>query len=274
MQCQTTSDGIDRLTERSRPFRRSSIDAPRIVAAVRGRDDRRGRILVGMELSAGYQGLGAFYEANPCRRGCDRIDFGIMWYDGDDSTSYWRVGWLEGTGEVYAYDLAANGRVVVLAERLRRPVVQQVLAAWEHQHALSWVCRVLTFPLVTDSFSGYVSQPEKRTVWVMRDGWWERPLKMTNSARRANSRAMHDIADDLYILIDSILADYFGSSGSRLVSDDPLDDTPEWSNLPEFSISTEKLACVLASVGIGHIPDNVASHTAPFRGRVRDLSAL
>lgn len=166
-----------------------------------------------MELTARYQGLDAFYEADPRRKEYDQFNFGVMWSDGVGSCSYWRLTWLEGTGEVYAYDVTSRGRVVVLATRLRHSAVQRALAGWERAHALSWARRAVMFPVVTGEFSGYVSQPEKQTVWVVRNGWWEYPLPLTPSTltRRGESIAscFFDIPDNLYMLADSILADYF-----------------------------------------------------------------
>lgn len=206
-----------------------------------------------MEPILRYRGLDAFYRAEPRRREPGGIDFGVMWHDGVSSTKYWRLTWIEPTGEVYVHELAGDGMVAVLAEHVRRPAAEWVLGGWDHEHSLMWAWRAVTFPWVAEGFSGYVSQPERRAVWVVRDGWWERPLTVTNSSRRTNSAVVRsgDAVGDPHLLADSLLADYFGTPGDLASANGfTLDAATGWPDLEDFAISSGDIADWLDSVGI------------------------
>lgn len=206
-----------------------------------------------MDLINRYYGLDAFYRANPRRRESDGADFGVMWHNGVGNTSYWRVTWVETTGEIYAYELAVDGLVVVMAERLRRPVVRRALAGWEYEHSLLWAWRAVTLPPVTEGFSGYVGQPENRAVWVVRHGWWERPLELTRSSPSTPSNAANgsDTASDPRTLVDSLLADHVGHPVDRGLADAFTSAyVVGWPHRKELVISGEQVARWLERAGI------------------------
>ena len=50
---------------------------------------------------SGYENIKAFYDAEPRRRWSGEADYGVRWTNGP-GWSYWRVSYIQATGEVYA----------------------------------------------------------------------------------------------------------------------------------------------------------------------------
>lgn len=128
-----------------------------------------------MEPISRHSGLETFFRADPRRSRSPELDLGAMWRDGIADESNWRLAWLETTGEVYTVD-RRTGLVVVLAERLRRPVVERALAGRERQHALAWAADAVTFPRAGETWSGYMARRGPSDAWRADGGWWARPV--------------------------------------------------------------------------------------------------
>ena len=59
-----------------------------------------------------YPNIEAFYSENEARRRSPEADYGVWWHDGV-GTEFWRVSYVQATGEVYAVN-PWNGQVEVL----------------------------------------------------------------------------------------------------------------------------------------------------------------
>lgn len=185
-----------------------------------------------------FQNFDEFRRANPLR-GCRSFDFGVVWHDNASTASYWSLTWLEATGEVVCRDMAKKGPIIVLADRLRRPVVELLLKGDPCDRSLWWAVNAVIVPFVPDGFSGYVSQPEKRTVWVVRNGWLERPLTMRSTSCSfvppEDVRQLH-----LRRLADSLLIDHLEQHADIRVTSTAIG--ADWDDLSEFAIATDEIS--------------------------------
>lgn len=106
-----------------------------------------------MDFGKRFEGMEAFCRDDPRRASSNEIDFGVLWNAGLGFPSNWRVSWVATTGEVYALHLDRSSELILLAERLRREVIEQAMAGWEHQTSLEWVRKAVAFPRLDELFT-------------------------------------------------------------------------------------------------------------------------
>ena len=61
-----------------------------------------------------YANIEEFYSENEERRRSGEADYGVYWTAPGSTWPYWRVSYIQKTGEIYAVQLTAGGRVRLL----------------------------------------------------------------------------------------------------------------------------------------------------------------
>ncbi len=92
-----------------------------------------------------YLNIEAFYDEDPRRRRSGEADYGVWWTNGKP-WPYWRVSYVQTTGEVYAEE-GQGGRVVTLGvvppdqDDIYYRTLNKVLDGWSEElvRPLSWV---------------------------------------------------------------------------------------------------------------------------------------
>lgn len=203
-----------------------------------------------------FRNLDDFYSGDLLRQHGQSVDLGLAWHGGRSGMTYWSLRWLEATGEVFCWDLTGTGSVVVLAERLRRSVVTLLLGNRQRDLSLMWAAQAVLLPSVPDRFSGYVSQPERCVIWVVRDGWWERPLRVRTTPRvSASARVGPSRRIQLQEVAFAVLSDFLdnGEAGVPVVAGSLTSSNMRWPDVGEFEISNESLARLLRTACLEEI---------------------
>lgn len=88
--------------------------------------------------------LEAFYATDERRRHSPEVDYGVWWTLPGQRWPYWRVSWVEATGEVYAVAQlpSGDGTTVAHAGFATQEAAETALQGWaEHCHegGLDWL---------------------------------------------------------------------------------------------------------------------------------------
>jgi hypothetical protein len=91
-----------------------------------------------------HQDLEAFYISDERRRRSREVDYGVWWTLPAQDWPYWRVSWVEATGEFYAVAQLASGDGTTVAHAgfPSEEAAEAALAGWEdhcHEGGLGWV---------------------------------------------------------------------------------------------------------------------------------------
>ena len=89
-----------------------------------------------------FPSIGSFYAADPRRERSPEVDFGVMWRDGFAPWPFYRVSWIEATGEFYALTLSGRGGTVELLGAVpTREEADKVLDGWAYVEPqdIAWV---------------------------------------------------------------------------------------------------------------------------------------